>query len=358
MSRFPRLVVDLAKVEHNARTVVRLAARHGIAVTGVTKVACGDPAVAGAMLAGGVARLGDSRVENLARLREAFPDVERTLLRLPMPGEADAVVADADVSLCSEPAVVERLGAAAVRRGKRHGVILMVELGDLREGLEREQVHPAVERILRLDGVRLLGLGMNLACYGGVVPTPAKVAEFDALVASVERDFGMALERNSGGNSANIPLLLAGHPASRINDLRIGEGIVLGLETVRRRPIPQAHQDTVTFEAVLVEVQEKASLPDGEIAQNAFGETPAFEDLGRIRRGILAGGRQDVKVEGLTPLGEGVSILGASSDHLLVRLASGDHRVGDVLAFRPDYGALLAAYTSPYVEKVRVRSRG
>ena len=72
-----------------------------------------------------------------------------------------------------------------------------------------------------------------------------------------------------------------------------------------------------------------------------------------MRRGILAVGRQDTDEARLTPLDPGVRVLGASSDHLLVDLTrAGQYTVGDTLGFTPGYGALLRAYTSPYVRRV------
>ena len=68
----PRLIIDVDKIEHNARTIVALCNQHGIEVTGVTKVTCGHPEVARAMLRGGVSSIADSRLENIQRLIEAF----------------------------------------------------------------------------------------------------------------------------------------------------------------------------------------------------------------------------------------------------------------------------------------------
>ena len=67
----PYLTIDLDKIEHNARSVAALCRQHAIEVTGVTKGACGHPAVAKAMLRGGVASIADSRLRNLKRLRDA-----------------------------------------------------------------------------------------------------------------------------------------------------------------------------------------------------------------------------------------------------------------------------------------------
>ena len=81
------------------------------------------------------------------------------------------------------------------------------------------------------------------------------------------------------------------------------------------------------------------------------------DDQGSVSQCILAIGRQDIDPAGLTPQ-SGISILGASSDHLIVD--SGNYsnrmRVGAEIPFQLNYSALLRAMTSPYVNKVILRS--
>ena len=91
MSRTPCVTIDLDAVEANAAAVVRLCAAHGIRVLGVTKGAAGHPGVARAMLRGGVAGIGESRLANAERLRRAGVEAELVLLRIPSPSEADEI---------------------------------------------------------------------------------------------------------------------------------------------------------------------------------------------------------------------------------------------------------------------------
>jgi predicted amino acid racemase len=348
----PRVEMDLAKVEENTRAVVDICARTGIEVAAVTKVTLGDPRVAEAMLAGGAALLADSRVENIRRFKEAGVRAPALLLRSPQPSMAEQVVAWADQSLNSELETVRALGRAAVAAGRSHGVVIMVDLGDRREGVMPDALPGLVEEAASVDGISLVGIGTNLACYGGVVPTRGKMERLVELVDAVEDRVGERPHTVSAGNSANIPLQLAeGHPPG-VNQLRIGEGILLGLETVDRTPIPGTHQDAFRVVGELVEVQEKPSLPEGEVSQDAFGHTPEIEDRGTITEGILAVGRQDVDPDSLASVSDQVSILGASSDHLILDLGRPGARPGDEVAFIPGYGSLLRAMTSPYVEKV------
>jgi predicted amino acid racemase len=183
------------------------------------------------------------------------------------------------------------------------------------------------------------------------VPTVEKLQQFSNIVIELEAKFGIKFKLVSGGNSANIPLLIDYGKPTRINNLRIGEGILLGLETVNRTPIPNTFQDAFILEAEIIELNEKPSIPRGEISQNAFGETPNFEDKGKIRRGILAVGRQDVIVEGLRPFDDNISILGSSSDHIIFQVSSDGYQVGEIIKFQMDYGGLLHLFTSQYVNK-------
>jgi predicted amino acid racemase len=348
----PRLYVNLRKIEHNTRTIVRLARMEGISITGVTKGTCGDPRVAAAMLAGGVQSIGDSRIKNIKRMKQAGVQADMMLLRTPMISELPEVVAHADISLQSDISVMKKLSAEARRQKIVHRVVLMVEFGERREGLVGDEVGRAVEVACKSPGIELYGIGTNLACLTGVVPTEEKMAAFEAYVGEVERACNVQFSIVGGGNSANIPLLLAGTGHRRTNNLRIGEGILLGRETVYRRPIPQMYQDAFILEGELIEVKMKPSVPDGEISQNAYGETPVFKDTGMMQRGLVALGRQDVRTTGLTPRAQCLSAVASSSDHLVVDMDGDARTVGDTLEFDLDYAALVSAFTSPYVSTV------
>jgi predicted amino acid racemase len=355
--RSPYLTVDLDKVEHNARTIVDLCARHGITVTGVTKGTCGDPEVAAAMLRGGVASIGDSRVESIRRLREAGVATSFVLLRIPSLSAVDGVAEWADVSLNSELVVLEALSAAARRRGVAHDVIVMVDLGDLREGVWPDDLLPFVRQALGLPGIRIRGLGTNLSCFGGIVPSAENMGRLVALAGEVERTFDLRLDLISGANSSGLELIAAGHMPKRVNHARIGEAILLGRETTHRRPWPGTFQDAFLLHAEVLELKRKPSVPIGEQGEDAFGERPVFEDRGEIVRALLSVGREDVDVAGIAPADSRMRILGGSSGYLVVDVTAGATRlrVGDDVAFSVNYRALLAAMTSAHVGKRPLR---
>lgn len=352
----PRVEISLDKIEENARAVVEMCGRRGIEVAGVTKVTCGHPEVARAMLRGGVRWIADSRLANLGRLRDAGISCETILLRAPMLHEAADAVRLADMSLISSMETARALGEAARARGVEHRVILMVDVGDLREGVLPDAAFDTAARVARVEGVRLYGIGTNVACYGGVVPTYENMSVLVRLRDRIRNDLGVDLEVISGGNSSALPLIAAGQVPQGINQLRIGESMLLGRDVTYRRPLPGMHLDAFVLAAEAIEVARKPSVPQGEIGQDAFGKVRTFRDRGIRRRAILACGRQDIDPEGLRPLESGIEVLGASSDHLILDVEDSDReiRVGDEVRFLMSYGCLLAAMTSPYVHKVVV----
>lgn len=350
----PRLQIDLKKIEANTRALSEQLGGKGVGVTGVTKAVLGDPDIARVMLAAGARSIGDSRIENIRRMRSAGVQTEFVLLRTPQLSRAAEVVRDADVSLNTELAVIKELSDAATSQGKIHAIILMVELGDLREGIMPEDMDEIVQETLGLSGIRLMGIGANLACLGGVTPNAEKMTALSDLALSLETKFGIKFTVVSGGNSANINWLSDSSDAAGIDNLRLGESILLGRETVNRSPIPGLYTDAFVLTVEVIESKAKDSVPSGELSQNAFGGKPRFPERGKLHHAVLAIGRQDVLVSGLTPLRKDLEIFGSSSDHLVLVCAENPIRIGGEVSFHLDYGALLAAMTSPYVEKVYI----
>jgi predicted amino acid racemase len=347
----PRLEIDLSKIAHNARQLRALYGVKGIHVSAVTKGVCGSPRVARVLLASGIRSLADSRIANIRKMRREGINAQFMLIRSPMVSEAETVVDLADISLNSEPSVIRRLADCASRRGLVHRIVLMVELGDLREGILPADLGPAVEQILGLDGVELAGLGTNLACFGGIKPTEAKMQELSAIAESIECAFGIRLALVSGGNSANYQWFVSTRNVGRVNHLRIGESILLGCDTLTRTPIPGLHTDAFTLVGEVIELRTKPSRPYGQVTQDAFGHTPIFGDKGPVRRAILALGRQDVDIAAIRPRAD-VDVVGASSDHLILEVRDPGLEVGKEVEFDVAYGTLLRAMMSPYVEKV------
>jgi len=346
----PRLEIDLAKITHNARELKKLYGSKGIGIFGVTKVTCGDARIANALLKSGIHVLADSRISNIRRMRDAGVQAQFLLLRTPIPSQIDDVVKYAGISLNSELVVIKALSESAVRQNSTHKIVLMVDLGDMREGIMPSDLASTVEEVLTLDRIELVGIGTNLACLGGIKPNEKKMAALSSIATDIEKRFALTLEVVSGGNSANYEWFISTNNTGKVNNLRLGESIYLGRETLFRKPIPGQFTNAFTLVAEVIESKIKPSVPNGDVCQDAFGNVPEFVDHGQIRRAILGVGLQDVLVSGLTPRSE-IEILGSSSDHLIINAKQIDLKVGDEVAFDLDYGALLSAMTSPYIAK-------
>lgn len=346
------LEVDLGKLSFNAAQVVERCHAHGIEVLGVTKGFSADPRIVAALLAGGVDGLADSRLENIIELRECGFDQPITLLRIPRLSDVAEVVRYVDTSVNSEFTVIQALAQAARESGRVHNIILMVDVGDLREGVMAENVIGAVKKISLLKGIKLQGLGTNMGCFGGVLPSTENLGILVSLKNALA-SWGIKLDIISGGGTSSLLLLEKGEIPAGINQLRVGEGILLGTDTTNNRKIPGLYDDAFTLYVEAIEVKAKPSVPIGDIGRDAFGNTPEFVDKGIRQRAILALGKQDVYIEGLTPVDAGMQILGASSDHLIMDItdASRAIKVGDEVAFRINYAGLLSACGSKYISK-------
>ncbi len=347
-----RLEVDLDKIGHNARQLVERAAARNVSVTAVTKAALGSPELGRVLCAAGAGALGDSRIENIERLRGAGIAAPMLLLRSPMISQVDRVVETDTMSVNTEPVVLTALATAARAAGRVHDVMLMVELGDLREGVMPDQLLETVRHVMGLSSLRLRGIGTNLACRNGIEPSVENMAELSTMVDTVEAACGIEIDVVSGGNSASLDWMLGATTVGRINNLRLGESILLGREPLHRRAIAGLHTDAFTLVAEVIESKRKPTKPWGHAAQNSFGETSQIEDRGDIWQTILAVGRQDTDAADLRGPADS-EILAASSDHLIVQTP--DRRSpGDEIRFEPGYSALLRSMTSPFVIKVNV----
>lgn len=354
----PYISIDLSKIEQNARTVVEQCQIHGIQVVGVSKGVLGNENVVTSMKKGGISWVGDSRLLNIEYMREKGIEGPFLLMRSPHLSEIERVVAVADCSLNTEWEVLQSLSDAAVRMNRVHQVIVMVDMGDLREGILPEDVMAFMGAAIQLKGIKVVGMGMNLTDLNGTMPTVENNAAFLALVRAVEQEYGICLTYLSAGNSSSQQLLSDGGIPVGINQFRVGEGILLGKETIQRKDWPGTHQDAFRLVAEVIECKRKPSVPTGELGQDAFGNTPVIEDKGVQLRAILNIGRQDIQPDGLIPEDTDITIIGATSDHLVVDCTHTERpiKVGDFIGFQMTYGALLMAMTSPFVEKKYMES--
>ncbi|WP_374717250.1 alanine/ornithine racemase family PLP-dependent enzyme [Geobacillus thermodenitrificans] len=357
MDRYPRVTWDEKKLIHNAR-VLNAICKHHVEWIPVTKSVGANIEIVDSLYKQGYRKFADSRLQNLKAIKKYDSSINTCLLRIPGIHEIKDVITWADCSLVSEYKVIEALNQEALSQGKIHHIILMIELGDLREGIMPEELMDIGKHILKFPAIHWLGIGTNLTCFGGVLPTSDKLAQLVQLKESVEKKLGYHLSVISGGNSSSLHLLMSGEMPREINHLRLGESLFFGRETAFSKQIPGMHHDIFLLEAEVIEIKDKPSYPQGIIVKNAFGETPHFTDKGIRRRAILALGEQDVPLSELTPVKNGIEIIGGSSDHAILDVTEHHDQiqVGSILSFQMSYKALLHAMTSNYIYKKKINS--
>ena len=349
----PMLQIDLDKIKYNSAQVVEKCHQQGIAVIGVTKGFSAMHQIVSAMVAGGIDGLADARMENVIELRKRGFTQPITLLRLPRLSNVINVVQHTDTSVNSEITVIKALAKAAKKLKKIHKVILMVDVGDLREGVLQENVLDITKQIASFKEIKLVGLGTNMGCFGGVLPSPKNLGILVEMGHAVEHQLGLNLEIISGGGTSSLFLVEKNQVPVGVNQLRIGEGILLGTDTTNSRKLSWLHQDAFLLRAEVIEVNSKPSIPTGTIGRDAFGSIPEFIDIGIRKRAIVSMGKQDVNIEGISPVDEKITILGASSDHLILDITDSEQRieVGGQIFFSLNYSGLLSVSDSKYVGK-------
>lgn len=345
----PRIEVDLNKIRRNTQTLVARLGPRVIGVTGVTKAVCGHPAIAQAMLDGGAVGLADARISNVLRLRQAGITSPVTLIRTPMLSQVDQVVQSCEASYNTEIAVIAALASAAIRKNNVHGIILMVEMGDRREGISPENVAEIAQEVMTMQGVALKGIGANFACLSGIAPTASQMASLCDLANEIEGVCGPFLKTVSGGNSANLPWALGERTTGRINDLRLGEAILLGVEPITGDQIGGMHTDAFTLVAEVIETGGKPAIFPIALVDPSLARLRIVPTSGAATRLILAIGHQDTDISGLTmPVGS--TLIGATSDHLVIESIRSPLNLGSKVRFQMNYSALMHAMATPDIE--------
>ena len=355
---YPIMDVNLDAIQKNAQVLCGICAKNGISVAGMIKFSDGDLQVAKAYRDGGCAQIGVSRAVHLRPLKEAYPETETLLTRSPVRADLEVCARYADLSLHSDPDVLVALNEEAGKWGTRPGIILMLDVGDLREGVDNVPELVELAKLCEsLPNLRLRGVGTNHACLNGVLPTYENLSFLVEGAEAVEAVIGRKLDLISGGSSINLLLLRDGvnQMPPRVNHLRLGGTIAnpRNIRVNRGVTFPGLREDTMTLSAEIVEIHEKASAPKGQSTKNWAGETVTQTDKGRRLRAILALGSQDIgDAAGLIPLEDGVEVVGCSSDHTIVDVTESGKtwRSGDILSFRTRYAHMLYAFTGKHIQ--------
>ncbi len=345
------------KLLHNYRFLNDLFASQDIEWGVVSKLLCGNEAYLKLLVDFGAREILDSRISNLKRIKAINPVVQTVYIKPPAGKQITQVVKYADVSFNTGFETIKMLSDEACRQEVLHKVIIMVEMGDLREGVMGNDLMDFYERTFNLPGVKIVGLGTNLNCLHGVMPSADKLVQLSLYSQLIEAKFDEKIPWISAGTSVTLPLLFNKQLPVAVNHFRIGETLFFGNNLVTDDPVPGMETDIFELVAQIIEVTEKPKIPIGELAANPAGEV--FEvnpaDFGKKSyRAILDVGRLDISPEYVIPLDEGTSVVGASSDMLVVDLEENNkhYKVGDHMQFSLKYMGALSLLNSRYIDKV------
>ena len=356
--KYPLLEINLNKIADNTRYLVDLCNENNISVAGVIKGVNAQEKVVDILANNGCEYIASSRIEQLRNLKEKYINKETMLIRMPMKCEIKEVVKNIDISLNSEIKTINFIEKECKKQKKEHKIVLMMDLGDLREGFfyKDELMDAALYIENNLEYVKLYGIGTNLSCYGAIKPSYENLSYLCEIAEEIENKIGRKLDIVSGGSTTSLPLLFDKKMPSKINNLRVGEALIIGRDLIDYwgYDLDKMHKDTMILKAEIIEIKEKPTYPIGEMFLDAFGNKPVYEDRGIRKRAILAVGRQDfVNDKDLVPLEEGVEIVGSSSDHLIVDIQDSkiNFQVGDVISFGMFYSNALYLTASKYINK-------
>lgn len=350
------LTLDTRKLKRNYQHLDQLFRKHDLQWSVVTKLLCGNEHYLEEVLSYGIRQVCDSRLANLRTIKKLAPDVETVFIKPPVPKNASRVVEYADVSLNSSLASLEALSKAAVRAGKIHKAILMIETGERREGIMPQRLTRFFGQVYQLPRLQIIGLGTNLTCMYGVLPDGEKLQTLELCRDMIEAEYKTRLPLLSGGASVTVPLINTDAMPASINHFRVGETLFFGTDVYRHARLPDMEHDLFRLTASIIELHKKPNAPDGDLGYNVSGvknefEGEAFE--GESYRAIVDIGLLDIAPAHLTPDDSRIKIAGASSDMLVLDLGDNHKKygVGDELSFTLDYMGVLQAMHSRYIEK-------
>ncbi|AGH81051.1 hypothetical protein PCNPT3_05545 [Psychromonas sp. CNPT3] len=351
MHKSPCINIDLGIIKSNTQSLIKECKKHGVIPCGIAKLACAEPKVEQALIDAGIHLIADPRIVNLKKIKHL--NCIKMLLRMPSLSEIEDVITYSDISLNTEIVTLKALSVAAIKQHKIHKIIIMHDLGDLREGAFYEQeTLTLAEQCMQLKGLELVGLGSNLACYGGVEPTFENQTQLLQIAKKIENKNAIKLTYISGASSAALPLMLSGKLPKGINQLRLGASLLMGIG-LNDDVIPNTQQDAFTLSAEIIEIKIKPSVPLNSTAKDAFGHKPVFVDRGNRKRAICALGKQDIDFSQLFLKDKNIMLIGGSSDHLILDITDVEPalQIGDSVDFTLSYSGILQCMTSEYVHK-------
>lgn len=340
------LKINKTKLIHNAKQIQKIAMKKNVKISFVLKAFCANKKLL--TLFEEFDSICDSRIQNLKKAKNK----EKILLRVHE--NFKQVIKYSNISLNSELKTIKKLNLEAKKQNVVHKIILMIDLGDLREGIFYEkELFDTVYQVLKLKNIKLEGIGTNLTCFGAILPSVKNLSKLCNFSEKIEKHFNIKLNTISGGNSSSLHLLLKDRLPRKINHLRIGEAILTSYETAYNKKIKSLYDGVFYLYANIIELKYKPSKPIGKSGLNAFGQKVSFCDNGILKRAILDIGALDIDINSLYPIDKNIKILGQSSDHLILDLTNctKDYKLHQKIKFSLGYSSLIKVFLSKYIKK-------
>ena len=355
-----RLRINPEALHHNLDTVRTWLASHGADLTVVTKALCAHESTIKSLRQMGVESIADSRIENLRKITGMDLGFERWYLRPPNFSELKETIALSDVSLNTELKTVKQINGFAQKAGITHKVVLMIELGDLREGILPGALVRTYRKVFDLPNVEITGIGANLGCLAGTIPSIDQLMQLVLYRELLELKFDRKIPYISAGSSAVLPLLLEGQVPKAVNHFRVGESILLGSDLINGGTMAGLRDDGFLLEAEVVEIKKKSLNPSGETSDEItpFSSTVGADEShppgSRGYRAVVTVGELDTDVSNLRPINPDYQIAGASSDVTVVNVGEtgSSLQIGAILSFKVGYSSLVRLMSNKYTEKV------
>jgi ornithine racemase len=350
------ITLSRQKLKENFDFLEKLLKEHNIQWAVVSKLLCGEKAYLKELISLGVKQVCDSRVSNLRIIKNLNPNIETFYIKPPAKRALKGVVEFADVSFNTELATIKLLSKEAEKQNKIHKVMIMIEMGELREGVMRDDFIEFYSKVFELPNIEVVGIGTNLTCLYGVLPNEDKLIQLSLYKQLIEAKFNTTISYVSGGSSVTLPLIFQGLMPKGINHFRVGETLFIGTDVYHNKPYDMMHNDVIKLYAEIIELIEKPKIPSGEMGFNVEGDSYEFdpsEENELSYRAIIDIGSLDVDTSHITPVDNSIEIMGASSDMIVIDLGSNPKKmkVGSLLEFELDYMGALRLLNSKYIDK-------
>lgn len=334
------ITINLDKLKYNIQHSYDLCKEKSIDLVFVSKSICGDKNILAAVEETPVKIIADSRLDNFAKMNTTKT---KMLIRPAVIQEADALVTLTDISFQTELDTIKALEAAALNQSKIHDILLMIDIGDLRDGIQytdKDKIWDTATYIHESKNLRLVGVAANYNCFLGLLPDTDNMTTLAEVFNLLKPLYDTDKPILSGGTSSSVSLLTNKDAfiPSEISQIRMGEAIMLGRDPADNTFIDGYATDVFTLEVPIIEVHKK-KLSDGT----------------EMLRGVLSIGKQDLQTDRIIPYDERIKILGACSDECVIDLSNApEYKSGDIVKFMLEYGALMTSFAGQFINKIYI----